>query len=77
MQPQGQSDRILDICKSFSQDFLNSGGNLQHCGRMPRCSDVEIIALCHMRASLKNKNLTHHCIRLMMSEKEMNSSCSD
>ena len=45
MQPQGQFDRILDICKSFSQDFLNSCGNLQHCGRKPRCSDVEIIAL--------------------------------
>ena len=45
MQPQGQFNRILDICKSFSQDFLNSCGNLQHCGRKPRCSDVEIIAL--------------------------------
>ena len=45
MQPHRQFDRILEICKSFSLDFLNSYGNLQHCGRKPRCSDVEIIAL--------------------------------
>ena len=45
MQPHRQFDRILEICKSFSLDFLNSYGNLQHCGRKPRCADVEIIAL--------------------------------
>lgn len=45
MQPQGQFDRILNICKSFSQDFLNSCGNLRHCGHISRCSDGEIIAL--------------------------------
>ena len=45
MQPHRQCDRILEICKSFSLDFLNSYGNLQHCGRKPRCADVEIIAL--------------------------------
>ena len=45
MQQQGQFDRILDICKSFSPDFfLSSCVNLQHCGRKPRCTDVEIIA---------------------------------
>ena len=45
MQPHDQFARILEICKSFSLDFLNSYGNLHHCGRKPRCADVEIIAL--------------------------------
>ena len=45
MQPHKQFDRILEICKSFSLGFLNSHGNLQHCGRKPLCADVEIIAL--------------------------------
>ena len=40
-----QFDRILGICKSFSKHIFNSGGNLPHCRRAPRCSDEEIIAL--------------------------------
>ncbi len=52
MQPHRQFDRILETCKSFSLDFLNSHGNLQHCGRKPLCADVEIIALSLFREFL-------------------------
>ena len=45
MQLQEQYAIFLEICKSFSKHIFNSGGNLPHCGRSPRCSDVEIIAL--------------------------------
>ena len=45
MQPHRQFDRILEICKSFSLGFLNSHGNLKHCGRKHLCADVKIIAL--------------------------------
>ncbi len=52
MQPHKQFDRILEICKSFSLGFLNSHGNLQHCGRKPLCADVEFIALSLFREFL-------------------------
>ena len=45
MQPQGHFDRILDICKSFSQNLFNSSGNLFHCGQSTLCSDVEVVAI--------------------------------
>ena len=45
MQPQEQYAILWEICKSFSKHIFNSSGNLPHCGRSPRCSDVEIIAL--------------------------------
>ena len=52
MQSQAQYDEILQFCKQFSTDVLNSDGNVIHGGRQPRCSDLEIIAL-----SLYQENL--------------------
>lgn len=46
MQPHEQFAKILEICKSFSLNFVDSTGNIHHCGRKPLCSDVEIMALC-------------------------------
>lgn len=45
MQPHAKFARIIEICKSFSQDLFNSRGNLPHSGRAPLCSDVELIAI--------------------------------
>lgn len=37
--------KILDICKQYSSDLLNSKGNIPRCGVVPHFSDLEVIAL--------------------------------
>ncbi len=45
MQSQSKFDEILEICKSFLSKIFDWFGNLPHCGRKTKCSDLEIIAL--------------------------------
>lgn len=37
--------KILDICKKFSNQFVNKKGNIQHRGSAPKFSDLEVVAL--------------------------------
>ena len=53
MQPQDYYDRILQVFKPFSKDFLNADGNIPHCGRRPRCPDLNLMAFCLLQESLE------------------------
>ena len=37
--------RILDICKQFSHNLVNTEGNIVRRGPIPRFSDLEVVAL--------------------------------
>ena len=37
--------KILEVCKNFSQAFVNEKGNMPRCGVVPEFSDLEVIAL--------------------------------
>jgi len=37
--------RILELCKQYSQDLMNSMGNMTKCSVIPKFSDREVIVL--------------------------------
>ena len=37
--------KILEICKQFAGNQVNSNGNVTRCGVVPKFSDLEVIAL--------------------------------
>ena len=52
MQPQDHYDRILQVIKPFAEEFVNVDGNIPHPGRRPKCSDLNLMALCLLQESL-------------------------
>ena len=37
--------KIIEICKQFAGNLVNSNGNVTRCGVVPKFSDLEVIAL--------------------------------
>ncbi len=61
MQPRDQYATILGICKAYSSASLTSKGNLPHVGRVPLCSDCEIMALTLLQESLRINSESRFC----------------
>ena len=38
-------DKTLEICKQFSENFVNEWGNVPRRGSIPKFSDLEVVAL--------------------------------
>jgi hypothetical protein len=63
--------KILDICKQFSYDLVNTEGNSRRRGVVPRFSDIEVIALSLTAETLSIDSENYLFRKLAESKKEI------